>query len=112
MALENNVNANPAVILAGQTTTPEIGLAPFCLCGILSDANWTAEGISLLQSLDDVVFTPVVTAAGANPLGNLTASTFMTLDPGLFRGVRAIKVVSSVAQTNTTTLTIVSVPVI
>jgi hypothetical protein len=112
MALENNVNTATGTFAAAGTVSTAINLAPFCPCGILTDANWTAESISLLGSIDGTNFFPVVGAAGALFSGNLAASSYLSFDPSPLRGLCAIKIVSAVAQTNNTTLTVTSVPVI
>jgi hypothetical protein len=107
MALVNNQFLVAAAISAGGSLSAEVGIAPYTLVGVASDANWTPENISFLTSLDGTHWLTVQTDAGALSYGTLQTSSFMALDPAIFRGVQAIQVQSAANQSNTTTLTLV-----
>lgn len=112
MPLVNNKFLVPTTILSGASLSAQVGLAPYTLVGIASDANWTAQLVSFLTSNDGVNWLNVQNNAGALSLGPLQPSSYMALDPAIFRGVQFFQVRSgasgsAVNQTNTTVLTLV-----
>ena len=117
MALPINAQNVPVVISAGTSLSTLGAIGAMQLCGILSDSEWTPEAISLQTSFDGDTFVPVVGIGGTLSLGTLAASTFMALDPEIFRGPNIFAVQSGAAgsgvdQTNTTTLMLVCRPVL
>ena len=112
MPLVSNQSLFPASISAGGSLTGLVGIAPYTLVGIVTDANWTAQAISLKTSIDGTTVLPLQNQAASLSFGTLAASTFMALDPTTLKGVQMIEVQSGAAgsgvnQTNNTTLTLV-----
>lgn len=112
MALVNNKFLVSAAFAANASLSAQVGIAPYTLVGIASDANWTPELVSFLTSNDGVNWLNVQNNAGPLSYGPLGASSYMALDPAIFRGVQLIQVRSGAAgsavnQTNATVLTLI-----
>ncbi len=95
-------------IQAGQSQSAEIDTGAFTLVGLATDANWTGSQISFLVSVDGVNFYTLTNAAGNLTFGAIAARTYLAIDPTLFRGVTACKVVSATQQASSTVLTLIA----
>jgi hypothetical protein len=98
MALVNNQFLVQAAIAATGTLSAEVGIAPYTLVGIATDAEWTPADVGIQTSLDGTHWLAVQTDDGSLSYGTLEASSYMALDPAIFRGVQLLAVQSASEQ--------------
>lgn len=112
MALQVGIDLIPVQIASGQSLSGEAHIGAKTLVGILVPSGWTAAPMSFQVSVDDVAFAEFASFEQSIPSANVAASTYLAVDPQVWRGINIIKVrsgtlASPVNQVSAVTLQLV-----
>lgn len=107
---------NITVAFGTGTTSPPVAISNKSIVGIQFPSNWLLSNTVTMQASIDggATFGNVLTVAGpVYAIGSSTAppngsQSYIAIDPNTLRGVNLIQLVSTVAQTNSPTLTLVT----
>ena len=84
--------ADPVTILSGQSLSASFNLGGRIIAGAFVPSAWTAAVVTFQASWDNVTFSDVQTAAGAEYSLTATAGKYLAADPVMFYGVNFVKV--------------------
>ena len=102
-----------ATIGAGQTTSGEVDIGTKSLVGLQLPPGWVTAAITFLVSIDGgATFGTLIDGATGTaysvPSVAGAAQSYVGVDPAKLRGVTSLKIVSSVAQTNGVTISLIT----
>ena len=110
----NQPKVTTATIASGASLSGAVALPiGHVLAAIVMPATWTAAGITLQGSADNVTFQNVYVAAGTEHALTVAAATTVALDPVLYQAFPFLKIRSGTAgspvnQTAARTITLIS----
>jgi len=94
-----------AISTAANGKSAAVDLGGHTLCSVsMSTAGWTNATLTFEGSVDGTKFGPVYGSTGNQITLTTTASRHVAVNPDNFRGLRHLKLVSSVAQSTDRTL--------
>lgn len=92
MPLQIGIDLIAAQIASGQSLSAEADIGAKTLVGILVPAAWTAAPMSFQVSVDGVNFVEFASFEQSLPTANVGPSTYLAVDPQVWRGINIIKV--------------------